>query len=191
MRKLLPILLLLCASPASATWTCAQGGPGCTDTAVRVCDGISVATCNITVVSTHAHAVEAMCGNIATSPANLTASTTDGTWVVSTASKGIDSTLVVVSECEYNLNATGGATTITCTFSVSASIDCEFFEFTGTGSSFTFDKGANVDDSTSCTTCAAANLGPLGTSNNYILVQSAFGGATVTALIKAIISRRT
>jgi hypothetical protein len=102
--------------------------------------------------------------------------------VVSTASKGIDSTLVVVSECEYNLNATGGATTITCTFSVSASIDCEFFEFTGTGSSFTFDKGANVDDSTSCTTCAAANLGPLGTSNNYILVQSAFGGATVTAI---------
>jgi hypothetical protein len=124
-----------------------------------------------------------MCGNMDGTTNTLSAATTDGTWTVATSSLATDTTINAGArtECEYNLNATGGVTTITCKISISNTFDCEFFEFTGTGSSFTFDTANSIDDSTACTTCTGVAL-TLTTSNNYILAQSAVTAATVTAL---------
>jgi hypothetical protein len=164
---------------ASATWTCAQGATGCTVTTARTCATSGGASCNITVTSTHAHAVEALC-MVATSATPTLSSTGDGGFTTATASHGTDAT-AGGAECAYNLNATGGATTIPCTLSASISAQCEFFEFTGTGSSFTFDTANTVDDSANCTSCAGVAL-TLTTANNYILVQVADAGGTASAV---------
>ena len=170
-------LFLFACLPAWATWTCQQGGTGCTVTTTRDCS-VGGTSCSITVTSTHAHAVEAICEQSG-STSSLISSTSDGGFTAASGSHGTDSSAGGV-ECAYNLNATGSATSITCTFSVSASNQCFFFEFTGTGSTFTFDTSNKVD-STSCTSCTGVAL-TLGTSNNYILVQTAGCSATCSAI---------
>ena len=83
--------------------------------------------------------------------------------------------------CAYNLNATGGATSITCTFSpTNSGNQCMYLRFTGTLGSNTFDTANNADDTT-CTSCAGVAL-TLGTSNNYILVQTVGCSATCSAI---------
>lgn len=179
MRHLLAFLLLLCSSPCWATWTCAQGATGCTVTTVRDCS-TSGASCAITVTSTHAHAVEALCMQSTSTAITLT-SASDGGFTAAAGSHGTDAT-GGGTECAYNLNATGGATSITATFSGASGNQAMFMEFTGTGSSFTFDTSALIDDTVACTSCSGAVLA-LGTSNNYILIQaSSCGGTCSTAL---------
>lgn len=181
MKKLLLLIGLLSSMgslPCWATWTCAQGGPTCTVTATRSCT--SGATCNITVTSTHAHAVEVACFNAVTTTFTFTVSG-DGTWTTPVASHGTDTAGGSV-ECAYNLDATGGATTITCTFSTGQSSNqCLFLEFTGTGSSVTFDVASAADRTGSSTTQAGIGLA-LTTSNNYILIQASGCGATCSAI---------
>jgi hypothetical protein len=160
------------------TWTCADGGTGCTTTTARTCTGLN--PCTITVGSTSAGSVEVACGQAPATTTTVTV-TGDGTWITATGSHGTDTTAGGV-ECAYNLNATGGATSIVCTFSASASGNqCKYFRFTGTGSSFTFDTANVVDDSTACTSCTGVAL-TLGTSNNYILIQSESGSGTASAI---------
>jgi hypothetical protein len=171
--------LLLLPSKASATWTCAQGATGCTVTTARTCVASGVTSCAITVTSTNAHAVEVICMAV-TSTARTISSASDGGFTTATASHGTDTT-AGGAECAYNLNATGGATSITCTFNGTAAAQCEFFEFTGTGSSFTFDTANTVDHSSTCTTCSGVAL-TLTTSNNYILVQALDPVGTASAI---------
>jgi hypothetical protein len=178
-RYWLQLIVLALCSPAWATWTCAQGATGCTVTTTRSCAISAATSCNITVTSTHAHAVEAMCAAFNTTTHTISSSS-DGGFTVATSSKGTDASAGGV-ECVYNLNATGSATTITCTVSASDTGVCAFFEFTGTGSSFTFDTANNVDDTTACTSCNGVAL-TLGTSNNYILVQGGSFGGTGSAI---------
>lgn len=175
----LVLFLLVLSAPSWATWTCAQGATGCTVTTTRDCV-MSTTTCGITVTSTHAHAVEVLCGQFPGAGTTLTGSG-DGTWTTATGSHGTDTTAGGV-ECAYNLNATGSATTITCTASASSSQNqCMFFEFTGTGSSFTFDTANTVDDSSACTSCNGVAF-TLGTSNNYILIQGSSCAGTCSAI---------
>lgn len=176
-------LLVACwvslASEASATWTCAQGATGCTVTTTRTCTMSAVTSCNITVTSTHAHAVEVlMLAATATTP--TISSTSDGGFTRSTLSHGTDATAGSV-DIAYNLNSTGGATTITCTQSVAVASTCNYFEFTGTGAGFTFDTGATVDHNVACTTCAGVVM-TLATTRNYILIQTLVDAATASAI---------
>jgi hypothetical protein len=119
-----------------------------------------------------------MVAPITTSP--TISSTSDGGFTRSTLSHGTDTTAGSV-DIAYNLNATGGATTITCTLTASVSATCNFFEFTGTGTGFAFDTGATVPHSTACTTCAGAAL-TLTTANNYILIQTLVDAGTASAI---------
>lgn len=173
------LVVLATHSPAWATWTCKDGGAGCTSTTTRDCQASANTTCNITVASTTAGSVGIVCEQVATTAITLTV-TGGGTWTTSTASHGTDTT-AGGAECAYNLNMTGSTTTVTCTFSATNTSVCTYFNFTGTGSSFTLDTGNGVDDSTACTTCTGVAL-TLGTSNNYILVQAATCGGTCSAI---------
>lgn len=183
MRNLTLICALFVAcltlhKPASATWTCADGATGCTVTTARNCS-VAGTSCVITVGSTTAGSIEVVCEQSAQTTVTVTV-TGDGTWVTPVGSHGTDTAGGSV-ECAYNLNATGAATSITCTFSSSASSQCEFLRFTKTGSSITFDTSALIDDTVACTACAGAAL-TLGTANNYILIQSSSCGGTCSAI---------
>lgn len=168
---LLLVLLAISAIPAHASITCAQGGVGCTVTTQTNCNG-STASCNIAVTATHANAVEVMCGNLLSATGTLTAATTDGTWILAASSLSHNTN---TTQCEYNLHATGGVTTITCAISVAVSMDCEFFEFIITGPSAVFDTANTNTGSCTGTNCTVPGVAlTLGNSNNHILVQAAF-----------------
>jgi hypothetical protein len=164
------------------TFTCAQGGPGCTVTTVRTCTASST-TCNITTTSTHAGAVELMCVNTNNTSNTLVAATTDGTWHVATGSlasiAGAGST-----ECEYNLSATGGATTISPKVNTSATIDAEFFEFTYTGTSPTFDVASFSTDASCSTACSGVAL-TFGNGNNHVAAQSIVTGGNAASITQS------
>jgi hypothetical protein len=124
--------------------------------------------------------MEALC---AASDASTTATMSgsgDGTWVTAAGSLATDTTAGRV-ECAYNLDATGGATSITCNHSTTTTIVCFFFEFTRTGSSATFDTSGAIDNSTACTSCTGVAL-TLGTSNNYVLIQAAVCAGSCSAI---------
>jgi hypothetical protein len=156
------------------TWTCRDGGTGCTTTTQRVCQG-SAASCNITVGSTTGGSVGVVCAQTGQAAFTLSSVTGGGTWVVDAASLGSDATSATSVECAHNLNMTAATTSVVCNISGAfAGNQCQYLNFTGTGSSFTLDTANNVDDSAACTACTGVALS-LTTSNNYILVQSQSG----------------
>jgi hypothetical protein len=173
------ILLLLC-SPAWATWTCADGGTSCTVTTARDCS-TSTTSCNITVSSTTGGSVGVLCVQMSGTTNSFASASGGGTWVVSAASKGTDTT-GGTAQCAYNLNMTAATTTVTCTFTTgTAGNQCNYLNFTGTGSGFTFDVGNFIDDSVACTSCSGVVL-TLGTANNYVLVQASSCGGSCSAI---------
>jgi hypothetical protein len=171
MKKLIGLVLLslLFCLPASATWTCADGDSSCTSGQFRHC-GTATASCNITVTSTAAHSIEVIC---ATSGANTTiTSSTDGSWTAPAGTSVFSGG--AFSACAYNLNATGSATTITCTFgTTNAGNECAYHNFTTDQATVTADSTAmasgTVTDA-SCSSCNGVAL-TLSTANNYVLVQ--------------------
>jgi hypothetical protein len=167
-KQLILCLALLC-SPAWATWTCKDGGTGCTVTTQRNCT-TSTATCTITVGSTTGGSVGIVCAQMG-SAQSLSSVTGGGTWAVDASSRASDATANDAVECAHNLNMTAATTSVVCNYpSTSAGTQCQYFNFAGTGSSFTFDAANNIDDTVACTSCAGVDL-TLTTSNNYILIQ--------------------
>jgi hypothetical protein len=162
------------------TWTCKDGGTGCTVTTQRNC-ATSTTTCTITVGSTTGASVAVVCVQIGGSTGSLSSVTGGGTWVVDASSRGTDATLNEAVQCAHNLNMTAATTSVVCNWSAGFNgNECQYFNFSGTGSSFTFDTANSVDDTTACTSCAGVGL-TLTTSNNYILIQSQ-NGATASAI---------
>lgn len=185
MRRVAQLVLMLflgclgCPS-AWATWTCAEGASLCTTTTQRGCaDATGTGSCNITVGSTVAHSIEVLVGSFS-NVSTLLSSTSDGTWTCPAGSHGTVATPGGTNTC-YNLNATGGATTITCTFSTPVSGEqCLWARFTITAASGTFDTSSAVADTT-CTSCNGVAL-TLGTANNYLLIQGTFCAQTCSAI---------
>lgn len=163
------------------TWTCKDGGTGCTVTTQRNCV-TSSATCTITVGSAAGGSVGTVCVQIGASTGSLSTVTGGGTWVVDASSRGTDATLNAAVQCAHNLNMTAATTSVVCNWSAAlAGNQCQYFNFSGTGSTFTLDTSNNVDDTVACTTTCAGVALTLTTSNNYILIQ-AQNGATASAI---------
>lgn len=177
-KQLILFVALLC-SPAWATWTCADGGSLCTVTTTRHCSS-STTSCAITVGSAAGGSVGTICAQMSGTTNSLASASGGGTWVVDASSKGADATGGTI-ECGHNLNMTAATTTVTCNFTTGASGNqCNYMNFTGTGSGFTFDTSNSITDAT-CTTCSGVIL-TLGTANNYILIQGSSCGGTCSAI---------
>lgn len=166
------LILAVMAGPSWGSWSCIVGANGCTTVSAKLCT-LTNNTCTITVPSTTAGTLEVACGS---SVAQATTSFTfsgDGTWVTPTGSLAGNSTGGSV-QCAYNLSATGGATSITCTSSVNNTGGrCAWINFSYTGAAI-FDTGSvTITNSEACTTSCTGVALTLATSKSYLLVQAA------------------
>jgi hypothetical protein len=151
----------------SVVWTCAAGGPGCTSTTVKECAITATTFCTMTVPSTAAGSVEILCAGSSTQSITFSSSS-DGTW--NFPANANSTTTNGTTWCAVNLNATGGATSITCTASATVTGTCYYMNFTYTGTpSATLDTSNNANG-TASTTPVGLTL-TLNTGNNYLLIQ--------------------
>lgn len=187
--KILFLLLMFVPSQAWATWTCNEGTTGCTSSTRRSCTMSGVSSCAITITSTGAGSVEVVCGAATATTITFTFSG-DGTWVTPSGQLATDTAAGSV-ECGYNLNATGGATSITCTASGTATARCVYANFSGSAGGITYDTASPnaVDDSSTCTSCSGVSI-TLGTAQNYLLLQSINTSSGTVSAISAPYSQQ-
>lgn len=165
MRKLIPILLLLCAIPAHATFTFTQAKTN------NACGGTS--TCAITVTSTGAghSAVLGLMASISTTISSATGCSTSWTTQANTATGNSTAGFTSMAYC---LSLSGSSTTITLTSSNSTYVGVGTFLEMSSGNSISFDvSGSNLQ---SCTTSCAGTALTLTGSNDLIVTIASCGG---------------
>jgi hypothetical protein len=175
MKRLLPLLLLLCATPAHATWTLVQ---------VKDNTASCNASCPVTVTATAAGNL--LVAGVIAANTGITISSVSGgcagTWTRA-ASTAVSGAGDGSSELFYCLNSSAAATTVTLTLSGSPNGLGVVWEAHSTNGSIAVDSGATPSGTktdTSCTSCAGTALTLSG--NNDFIAALAPCGSSCTGL---------
>lgn len=162
MRRFLPILFLLCTSPAWATFTLVQHVTSTLTT--------SSTSTPITVSSTGSGHVIVVVFTVAGSGKALTGVAGGGTYTHCTSCSS-NNTNGSSSDISYTLNSASGATTITPSYQViGVAGKADIFEYSFSGASVAFDVGGNIQNTTN-TLRGGVDLTAL-TGTNDLLIQA-------------------
>lgn len=171
MKILLSLLLLLCATPANATWTLVQ---------VKDNNASCNASCPVTVTATAAGNL--LVAGVIAANTGITISSVSGgctgawTHATNTAVSGAGDGS---SDLFYCLNSSAGATTITLTLSSGPSGPGIVWEAHSSVGSIAVDSGATPSGAktdASCTSCAGTSL-TLSGNNDFIVALAACGSS--------------
>lgn len=172
-KKLVLFLILLCTSPAWATWTLLNTNTN------NSCSGAT--TCAITMTSTgsgHLLVAEMQNGTTGTTISSFNTGC-NGSWVISSATL-LSATGIGSAELAYCTNSTASITSITITISTTfATGNVTIWEASSSLGNIALDSGgtpANTQsNSSACTTCTGVSL-TLSGNNDFFAFVSLSGG---------------